>query len=139
MGNTITIDDGLKTYDIVNKSGKLLGQFSFNPSDTGLINRYKEVSANIIDLGKRLSKENGTNEEKNRIAEDFIKEQFDYLFNTNISETFFSIMGPLSLLGDQTFTEVVMNAVANVVKKESGVHLKKLEMRINKHTSKYHG
>lgn len=139
MGNVITIDDGLKTYDIVNKSGKLLGQFSFNPSDTGLINRYKEVSANIIDLGKRLSKENGTNEEKNRIAEDFIKEQFDYLFNTNISETFFSIMGPLSLLGDQTFTEVVMNAVANVVKKESGVHLKKLEMRINKHTSKYHG
>ena len=109
MGNVITIDDGLKTYDIVNKSGKLLGQFSFNPSDTGLINRYKEVSVNIIELGNRLSKENSTKEEKNKKAEDYIKEQFDYLFN------------------------------ASVVKKESGVHLKKLEMRINKHTSKYHG
>lgn len=139
MGNVITIDDGLKTYDIVNKSGKLLGQFSFNPSDTGLINRYKEVSVNIIELGNRLSKENSTKEEKNKKAEDYIKEQFDYLFNANVSGTFFSIMGPLSLLGDQTFTEVVMNTIASVVKKESGVHLKKLEMRINKHTSKYHG
>ena len=139
MGNVITIDHGLKSYDIVNKSGKLLGQFSFNPSDTGLINRYKEVSVNIIELGNRLSKENSTKEEKNKKAEDYIKEQFDYLFNANVSGTFFSIMGPLSLLGDQTFTEVVMNTIASVVKKESGVHLKKLEKRINKHTSKYHG
>ena len=43
MGNVIKIDDGYKTYDIVNQDDKLLGQFSFNPSDTNIIHRHAEV------------------------------------------------------------------------------------------------
>ena len=41
MGNVIKINDGFKTYDIVNQDNKLLGQFSFNPSDTNIIKRYR--------------------------------------------------------------------------------------------------
>ena len=43
MGNVIKINDGYKTYDIVNQDDKLLGQFSFNPSDTNIIKRHAEV------------------------------------------------------------------------------------------------
>ena len=43
MGNVIKINDGFKTYDIVNQDNKLLGQFSFNPSDTNIIKRYNDA------------------------------------------------------------------------------------------------
>ena len=43
MANKIVINDGYKTYDIENQDGKLLGQFSFNPSDTNIIHRHAEV------------------------------------------------------------------------------------------------
>lgn len=136
----IRIDDNLKTYDVVNKEGKLLCNFTFNPSDTGIVDRYKEVSKNLSNMATRMAAESSSNEEKAKKAEDYIRGQFDYLFDADVSGTIFTIMGPMSLMGNgQIFAEYVMGVIANVVKKESGVYLKKLEMRIKKHTSKYHG
>ena len=136
----IRIDDNLKTYDVVNKEGKFLCNFTFNPSDTGIVDRYKEVSKNLSNMATRMAAESSSNEEKAKKAEDYIRGQFDYLFDADVSGTIFTIMGPMSLMGNsQIFAEYVMGVIANVVKKESGVYLKKLEMRIKKHTSKYHG
>ena len=42
-GNDIIIDDGSKSYNIKNKRGQILGKFTFRPSDTNIIDRYKEV------------------------------------------------------------------------------------------------
>lgn len=140
MGNSVTIDDGFKTYDIVNKEGKLLGSFSFCPTDAGLTSRYKEVSKNLINMGDFIGEKTGTDEEKFLEAECYVKEQFNYLFNSNISESFFSIMSPLSVLpSGQFFAEHVMEVVAKIVKDEAGLNFEKIKLRVSKYTKKYHG
>mgnify|MGYP005793436881 CR=1 FL=1 len=42
MGNVIKIDDGSEVFDIVNKRGELLGQFTFIPSDFDIVKRYEK-------------------------------------------------------------------------------------------------
>ena len=137
----IKINDGLKTYDIVNQDDKLLGQFSFNPSDTGFIRRYEDV---IAEIDKKVSEtpDNEMTEEENikflLEFEDYIKEKVDYIFNSNISETFFSIMGACTPLptGNLFYTEV-LNAIGGAIQMETGTRVKKVSSKVQKYTSKY--
>lgn len=142
MGNVITIDDGLKTYDIVNKSGKLLGQFSFNPSDTNIIRRHAEVINSLEKLSENVPKdveeENGT--EALKKIEEIIYEKVDYLLNADVAREFFAIMGPMTLLeSGQFFVENVIDAIGQAISAETGARVKKLNTKVRKHTSKYHG
>lgn len=142
MGNTITIDDGLKTYDIVNKSGKLLGQFSFNPSDTNIIRRHAEVINSLEKLSENVpedvEEENGA--EALKKIEEIIYEKVDYLLNADVAREFFAIMGPMTLLENgQFFVENVIDAIGQAISAETGARVKKLNTKVRKHTSKYHG
>ena len=140
MGNTVAvIDDGTKTYDIENKHGKKLCTFSFNPSDAGVVSRYKEVVNNLNSMGDRLGKNGKSNEEIAVEAEQYIKEQYDYLFCSDVSGSFFSIMSPLTILpSGKLFSQHVMEVIGKLVEEETGQRLKKLNIRINKYTKKYH-
>lgn len=141
MGNVIKINDGYKTYDIVNQDDKLLGQFSFNPSDTNIIHRHTEVVEALEKLEMEISaKEN--NENLNEIfkeAEKIVFEKINYLLNADIAESFFSIMGPFSpLASGQFFIETVLDAIGQAISAETGERVKKINSKIHKHTSKYH-
>ena len=141
MGNKIVIDDGYKTYDIVNKEGRLLGQFSFNPSDTGIIHRHAEVVKSLEELKMSIS----SNDEKNSLdealkeVEAVIYEKINYLLDADVAESFFSIMGPLSpLASGQYYIESVLDAIGQAIQAETGERVKKINRKISKHTSKYH-
>ena len=43
MGNTITINNGLKIYDIADQNGEVIGQFKINPTDAKMVERYKKL------------------------------------------------------------------------------------------------
>ena len=140
MGNSITIDDGVKTYDIKNKQGKLLCTFSFSPYDGGLVGRYKEVSKNLNAMALKLEKEKISEMEKHARAEAYIKEQYNYLFNADVEGSFFSVLSPLTgLPNGQIFAEQVMEVIANTINEESGIALEKIKIRVVKYTKKYHG
>lgn len=138
MANKIVINDGYKTYDIENQDGKLLGQFSFNPADTNIVKRHAkvverlenlEISENKDDLVKSLDD-----------IEKVIYEEINYLLDADVAESFFSIMGPLSpLASGQFFIESVLDAIGQAIQAETGERVKKINGKINKHTSKYHG
>lgn len=139
MGNKIVIDDGYKTYDIENQDGKLLGQFSFNPSDTNIVHRYAEV---LEALGKIEFPENADEklEETLEEVEKTIYEKINYLLDADVAGNFFSIMGPLSPLANgQFFIESVLDAIGQAIQKETGERVNKIKGKIKKHTSKYHG
>lgn len=136
----VIVDSGLCTYDIKDKEGRLLGQFTFNPSDTGIVKRHGKVveafekmeipdmsEANIADGLEKLDK--------------FIYEQIDYLLDSKeVAATFFSIMGPLSpLASGQFFVESVLDAIGQAITNETGERVRKIAGKIKKHTSKYHG
>ena len=142
MGNKIVIDDGYKTYDIENKEGRLLGQFSFNPSDTGIIHRHAEVVKSLEELKMSIS----SNDEKKSLdealkeVEAVIYEKINYLLDADVAESFFSIMGPLSpLASGQYYIESVLDAIGQAIQAETGERVKKINRKISKHTSKYHG
>ncbi len=141
MGNVIKINDGFKTYDIVNQDDKLLGQFSFNPSDTNIIHRHAEV----VDALEKLELEISSKADEKSLDEAFkeietvIYEKINYLLDADVAETFFSIMGPFSpLASGQFFIETVLDAIGQAINVETGARVKKINSKIQKHTSKYH-
>lgn len=141
MANKIIINDGLKTYDIENQDGKLLGQFSFNPSDTNIIHRYNDVVKSLEEFAKQIDKkEEAEIEDVLNEVEPLIFEKIDFLLNANISEKFFSIMGPFSPLeSGKYYIESVIDAIGQAIQQETGKRVEKMNGKIKKHTSKYHG
>lgn len=142
MGNVIKIEDGFKTYDIVNQDNELIGSFSFNPSDTNIIHRYEEVIDALNKLELDLAsdtKEKNMNESLKEI-EAVVCEKINYLLGVDVSEKFFSVMGPFTpLASGQFFVENVLNAIGQAIQMETGERIKKINSKIRKHTSKYHG
>ena len=135
----LVIDSGLVTYDIKDKDGRSFGKFSFNPSDLGIVKRHAEV---IEAFSKMNIPEMNDDDFAKEIEEidNFICEKIDYLLGAEVSETFFSIMSPLSpLASGQFFVESVIDAIGQAIQNETGERVKKVAGRIKKHTSKYHG
>lgn len=141
MGNVIKINDGYKTYDIVNQDNKLLGSFSFNPSDTNIIHRHAEVVEALEKLKLDISakKDETSLDEAFKAVEAVVYEKINYLLNADVAENFFSIMGPFSpLASGQYFIESVIDAIGQAISAETGARVKKINSKIQKHTSKYH-
>lgn len=134
----LVIDSGLVTYDIKDKDGRSFGNFSFNPSDLGIVKRHAEVidafsKMEIPEMNDDLAKEI-------EVIDNFICEKIDYLLGTDVSKTFFGIMSPLSpLASGQFFVESVIDAIGQAIQNETGERVNKVAGRIKKHTSKYHG
>lgn len=141
MGNVIKINDGLKTYDIQNQDGKLLGQFSFNPADTNIIKRYNdavEKFSSIFDEIKEMGEEPDTTELFEKLDKKTY-ELIDGIFNADVSSNFFNVMGPFSpLASGEFFVASVIGAIGQALEAEIGERVKKVNSKINKHTSKYH-
>lgn len=141
MGNVIKINDGYKTYDIVNQDDKLLGSFSFNPSDTNIIHRHAEVVEALekLELDISAKKDETSLDEVFKAVEAVVYEKINYLLNADVAENFFSIMGPFSpLASGQYFIESVIDAIGQAISAETGARVKKINSKIQKHTSKYH-
>ena len=137
MAEVLVIDDGRKQYEIRNKKGELLGELSFNPSDTNMIKRYDEVIANINRLTEKIPND-AKIDEALKIAESEIAEQVNYLFGENVAETFFNITGPLSpLASGRFFFEVALDVVAKAIEKETGSRMQRANAKINKYAAKY--
>lgn len=141
MGEQIKIDSGMKTYDLVNLDGKLLGQLTFNPSDTNIVKRHREVMEQLDRLKEdfsRTARESTVSEDLAEIDR-IVCEKVDYLLNADVSKTLFSIMGPFSpLASGQFFIENVMDAIGKVIQADNVGKAKKVRQKINKYTAKYH-
>lgn len=141
MGNKVKIDNGLKTYDIEDQEGNILGSFSFNPSDTGIVKRYDsaiEKFDSVFDEIKKMEKPDST--EILNMLDEKASELLNQIFNANIADNFFAIMGPFSPLDNgNLFIEEVINAIGAVIEAETGNRVQKVSTKIKKHTAKYHG
>ena len=141
MSEQIKVVDGTKTYDLVNQDGKLLGQLTFNPSDTNIVERHAEVMKQLLNMKEDFSK----TVRETTISEDLaeidriVYEKIDYLLNADVSKTLISIMGPFSPLANgQFFIENVMDAIGKVIQADTEKQSKKIRQKISKHTAKYH-
>lgn len=133
----IVVDRGLEEYTIEDKKGNVLGKFEMNPSDMEMAKRYEEVAEAVSHIMDSVD------ERKDIVdilteAEDKLSEQIDYLFNAKVSQNFFSITSPFTVLASgEFFIENVLNAIGGLIEAETGKRFKKIQSKVVKYTVKY--
>lgn len=134
----IIIDDGLKDFQFSNNKGEVFAEFSFNPADTSIIERYDKV----VDVFNGISFKG----ENDKDIEDYLvevsntfKEQFNFLLNREVSDTLFKVYSPITIFANGNFfAETLLEQLGKIIESELNVRLAKKAKKIEKYTQKYH-
>ena len=119
MSKQIKIDDGLMVYDVVNQNGTKIGEFSFNPYDTGLAKRFVEVLTNIKTM--KINFENNDDNLAGFIElQKEVEAQMKYLLGNESANVFFDVMGAFSLLpSGELYIEHIVSIIGKLLKDEA--------------------
>ena len=138
MAEQIKINDGSKTYEIVNESGKVVCELTINPTDMGMIPKLNDIIETLkaFDIDKDASDEQ-VRESIVELDGKLIKKVSD-LFRHDVSETLFKTCSPMSILdsGNVYIVEVI-EAITPVIEKVTKARAAKLEKRMSKYTAAY--
>ena len=132
----LTLDRGLKRYDIKDADGTPLGTVYVNPADLGIAARLDEARQTVQALADGLGED--VDAEKIRDVDRQIKAQVDYIFGSEASAVFFKGTSALALCEDGALLlEKVFNAFAPIIEDAVGDAMKASEKRMKKHTAAY--
>ena len=136
----LTLNTGVKTYDIEDENGKMLGTISIYPNDFNIGKRAMEVQKKIVEYitsAEQIAVENDESAiEQITEIDNKIKEQLDYLFNSDVSKTVFSGLHCLNVTEDgRYFIERFLEMIMPVINSELDKSLKASQKRVNKYTS----
>lgn len=144
MGDIILSKEIYETVRIKDHTGKVLSEFSFNPSDANIVGRYEEFINGLESLKNEIqqyeeSESYEKNSDKLQIVNQKIYEKVNHLLNADVAKSIFSVMGPLSPLpsGDYYFT-FILEQIGKKITDATGARIQKINMKIQKHTVKYH-
>lgn len=144
MGDIILSKEIYETVRIKDHTGKVLSEFSFNPSDANIVGRYEEFIKGLEDLRGEIQQYEDSNSykensDKLQVVNQKIYEKVNHLLNADVSESIFSVMGPLSPLpsGDYYFA-FILDQIGKKITDATGARIQKINMKIQKHTAKYH-
>lgn len=133
----IKIDDGSKSYEIVNQDDKVIGTFTFNPSDANVVKRYDAVVDSLEQYFEQV-KDNTLTKELFVEAQDIITDKFSELVGEDASKTFFSICGPFTpMQNGNLYLQNVIEAVAGIIEKETQKRMKKVQTKMDKYLEGY--
>lgn len=132
----IRINDGSKSYQLVNQDGKEIGIFTFNPADVGIVERYNSVIESLSEVFKGL----GAGEDPEAAlakASAEVKAKMDELFGYDTS-AFWAACAPLTPLDDgRLYIESVLEGVSGVIEAATSQRMKKVQKHIDKYTKDY--
>ena len=132
----LTLDRGLKSYDIEDADGTTLGTIYVNPADLGLPARMEEARKAVQTLADSLGKD--VDAEKISDIDRQIKEQVNYIFGCDASAVFFKGISALAMCDDGAMVlEKVFAAIAPIIADAVGSAIKASEQRMKKHTAVY--
>lgn len=141
MRQSINFDDGFKSYEINGDPERVI---RIDTADYGLIERMRTAEKNITEEMKKYEnieiKSDGSANVDDETAADnirdlgrFICEQFDYIFNANVSQIIFGTASPLSTRSGVPLYERVFNAIVPLIEKDLKAESKKADERIRKY------
>lgn len=150
MNNTININSGLESVNLVFEDRNEVVTISFNPSDMDIILRINKSQENIkkeldkipseLKLNPNMSEEEEFSEYAVFIQKvnDLIYREVDSIFGNSVSKEVFKFCNPLSAdKSGLTFIERFLNAVAPYIKERIEKTKKATEKRVDKHIGKY--
>lgn len=141
----IVVDDGSVTEYIRNKRGEVIGEFTFHPSDLGIIDRYNKAVSDFDKITEPLEQVNvnsdgtadGDDMEALREAEKRLYDACDYIFGGNMSEAFFGKMHPFSPVNGRFYCENAIEALGQYISRRFDREVDKVNKRVTKYTGNY--
>lgn len=131
----VVVQTGAKTYQITDQDGNDLGVFRFIPSDAGILKRYKEAAAFFTGINDKIK-----DKDFEEILPDLEKEageKIDLLFGAPVSESFFKITSPFTVLeSGETFAEQIITVIGGIIEKELEAREKAQQERVRKYIAK---
>lgn len=132
----LTLDRGLKSYDIEDADGTPLGTIYVNPTDLGIAARLDEARKAVQALADGLGDD--VDAEKISDVDRQIKEQVNYIFGSDASAVFFKGTSALALCDDGALLlEKVFSAFAPIIENAVGDAMKASRKRMEKYTAAY--
>ena len=136
---TLKIDLGLKSFEVCDTDGNTLGTIRFNPSDPGLLPRWKDAEKRVRELASTPEGEYDTADGLARLDRE-VKAQIDHAFGTPVSEVFFQQVSSLAICEDGSMVlDHVLQAVEPIILEAQKTAQANSEARIKAHTGKYEG
>ena len=110
----LVIDRGVKSYDVKDADGTLLGVIKINPADIGISGRFVSARNAIAELAEQAKQD--MTPEKILAMDTTIKAELNKVFGSDVSSVFFGGLSALALADDGAFVfEKVLEAVAPLV------------------------
>ncbi|KJF41179.1 hypothetical protein TQ39_02960 [Ruthenibacterium lactatiformans] len=135
----LKIDLGLKSFEVCDTDGNTLGTIHFNPSDPGLLPRWKDAEKRVRELASTPEGEYDTADGLAMLDRE-VKAQIDHAFGTPVSEVFFQQVSSLAICEDGSMVlDHVLQAVEPIILEAQKTAQANSEARIKAHTGKYEG
>lgn len=135
----LKIDLGLKSFEVCDTDGNTLGTIRFNPSDPGLLPRWKDAEKRVRELASTPEGEYDTADGLAMLDRE-VKAQIDHAFGTPVSEVFFQQVSSLAICKDGSMVlDHVLQAVEPIILEAQKTAQANSEARIKAHTGKYEG
>ena len=128
----LVIDRGVKSYDVKDVDGTLLGVIKINPADIGISGRFVSARNAIAELAEQAKQD--MTPEKILAMDTTIKAELNKVFGSDVSSVFF---GGLSADDGAFVFEKVLEAVAPLVEEAHKAGIAAAEARLKKHTAVY--
>lgn len=135
---TIRVNTGSILIHIEDTDGERIGEFKFNPSDVGILDRYEKVVDffNTVKIPDDISDEQRA-EEARKLNSD-IAQQMNYLLGYDVAEKVFSRCGALALTDSGSFFfENILDGVGGLIEKTTKKRIEKKLAKVRKATAKY--
>lgn len=146
MAEQITLDLGVKTYEIKDPDGTVTGTVRFNPSDPGFAGRWQQAEEKIEGYRQKIDQlaAAGTPEIDQwpvlMEASDAIKQAFDYAFGAPVSEAFFGGASAFAMTeSGHMVIENVLEGVYPIIGQALKTAGAKMQQRMASHTAPYQG
>lgn len=135
----IKLATGIKTYEIENENGEILGVIKFNPSDVNLYKRVEQFEKDAQEIEAELNKCVENNDEdtlKTAMveADAKFKQSIDDMLGNGTSEVVFGKQNVFNTLDGVTFLERFLIAIIPIIKADIEASSKAKEQKISKYT-----
>ena len=138
MAERIVIDDGRKTYEIVNLDGDKIGEIHFNPSDANMVSKYNEIVDALDAYFEKYRGAAAVEQDDFVEAQKEIVDKFDAFLGGDASKMLFSICGPFTPMEDgELYLQKVIEVIGAVIEKETKKRMKKVDAKMDKYLKDY--
>ena len=131
---SLQVSTGAQLIELLNETGRKIGEFEFVPTDVGIVDRYKDV----VKFFDSYTFPEDPKEEDLLALENGVREQFNHLFGYEVSNGMFGKCGALTIVEDgDFFFEKVLDGVSGLIEQTMKTRVERKRQKIRKYTSKY--